>query len=181
MSKASTENAIYEAVENILQHKKHASIKLKWKKDSTPTETVIKLSQNSASAFNFQKSCHHQNLTVFMPKNALQINKTISVLLQNMQCIRNKIYELEVLLQNDFSQVDVLHLIEHWLQKNEAISLTLPTFKIVNIFVGKITRIEVRNSINCKSISITVHLNDELNFEHSATLLPVPDPNTIVV
>ena len=111
-----------------------------------------------------------------MPKNALQINKTICVMLQNIQCIRNKIYELEVLLQNDFSQVDVLCLTEYWLQKNEAITLTLPTFNVVNIFCREDhknggTAILVRNSINCKSISNTAHLNDELNFEHSTTLL----------
>lgn len=112
--------------------------------------------------------------------------KEFSVMLQNIQCLRNKLFELEILLSHDLSQVSIICLTEHWLLENETVYLTLPSFSIANIFCRKNhknggTAILVRNSIVFENPVNTTHLNDELNFEHSVTQVSLNDTKFLIV
>lgn len=90
---------------------------------------------------------------------------------QNIQCIRNKINELELLLHTNLKTTDFLCITEHWLMNNEITSFKLQNFTLSNIYCRSLTKnggaaIFIRNGIQAKPRNHTQFLNIEKNFEH---------------
>ena len=107
---------------------------------------------------------------------------TLSLLNQNFQCIKNKIYELDVMLNDELRDLDIICGTEHWLNEKEINSYPLPNYKISSSFCrsnykngGSI--IFVKDSIPGKHTEkkLTYYLNEEKVFEHSVTEFKHPN------
>lgn len=82
---------------------------------SLPNETAPRLDNSSSSD---SVSSTHNNFEY-------------SILLDNVQCITNKIQEIELILTPDN---DVLCVNEHWLNENKFMIYNLPGYKLASIY-----------------------------------------------
>lgn len=88
-----------------------------------------------------------------------------------MQCIRNKIHELEIILNGSLKHVNILCVTEHWLKEQEISYYTIQNFKLCSIFYRTNNKnggsaIFVKENIFCKEKLHTAYLNEEKFFEH---------------
>ena len=107
-------------------------------------------------------------------------SRIFSIMHLNIQCLRNKTLDFEVLMNNDFKFVDVICLTEHWLEEHEHEFLPIPNFKYANIFNRKKNKnggslILIKDTVLFKPKQYTMFLNDEFNFEHVVAELDLPD------
>jgi hypothetical protein len=60
-----------------------------------------------------------------------------SVLHQNIQSIRNKLLELDLVLKSRVQNTDVLCFTEHWIKEDYLTSIHIDQYKLVNYFGRK--------------------------------------------
>ena len=101
---------------------------------------------------------------------ATKINN-ISLMHQNFQSLRNKKYELEIMLNNELQDVDVLCCTEHWLKENEITSYQIENFQLASSFCRTTynnggTAIFVKQHLNYRENTQSYYLNLERIFEH---------------
>ena len=89
--------------------------------------------------------------------NPTQKKNFLNILHINIQCISNKINELE--LYTARNKVDIICVNEHWLQSDDLAVVNIPYFKLGNFFCRTEHRhggvcIYVRNSINFKALDL---------------------------
>ena len=97
--------------------------------------------------------------------------KFVNIMHQNIQCLRNKIPELDILINNTISNIDILCVTEHWLRESEYSFYILPNYQLASIFCrtthrGGGTAIYIKNDFKYKCKNHTLYLNEEMNFEH---------------
>ena len=81
--------------------------------------------------------------------------KFVNIMPQNIQCLRNKIPELDILINNNISNIDILCVTEHWLRKSEYSFYILPNYQLASIFCrtthrGGGTAIYIKNDLKYK-------------------------------
>lgn len=81
---------------------------------------------------NCKLSIHAHDSTSKTSGNASK-PKGILLMNQNVQCLRNKVYEIEIMLNDELQNVDVLCLTEHWLNESEIHSYNIQNFKLCSI------------------------------------------------
>ena len=111
---------------------------------------------------------------------------SVSIMHQNIQCIRNKIIDLNIFLNTDLDNVDIVCFSEHWLNEHEYTSLVIPNYNLAGIYCRKVHKnggvaILVKNSISFKNKPHTMFLNEELHFEHIVIELTISKNNLLIV
>lgn len=101
-----------------------------------------------------------------------EVRSQLSLLSQNMQCLKNKIPNLEILSQSE--PFDAFCLTEHWCHENEINQINIPNFTLASNFSRTVktrggSAIFIRNNIPFKPITIK---SKESVFEASAIQLP---------
>lgn len=98
-------------------------------------------------------------------------------MLINVQCIRNKLLELEILIGSH--QPDILCVCEHWLSREEIPSLNIPGYNVVASYCRTLNKnggvaILVKEDIVVNICDIDLsHLNTEMDFESAITNVTV--------
>ena len=98
----------------------------------------------------------------------------ISIMHQNLQCLRNKKYELKILMNNELQDLDILCFTEHWLKQDEICSHQIENFNLSSSFcqssyktIG--TAIYVKQNLKHRENTQTNYLNLEKTFKHVVT------------
>ena len=92
---------------------------------------------------------------------------SLQIFHQNVHSVRNKKVNLKILLYNNFSTVDVLGVIEHWLLENEISCYNLPYFLKNN----SNSLISIKCNLLAKPITNFVYLNLDEYFEVTSVKL----------
>jgi hypothetical protein len=100
----------------------------------------------------------------------------LSVLHQNVQSISNKIVELDLVLKSSLGNIDVLCLTQKWVKEDYLNLIHIDQYKLVNYFSRKKYEhggccIYVKNGTRTKELNYLKVLNEEKEFEMSATEL----------
>jgi hypothetical protein len=100
----------------------------------------------------------------------------LSVLHQNVQSISNKVVELDLVLKSSMGNIDVLCFTEHWVKEDYLNLIQIDQYKLVNYFSRKKYEhggscIYVKNGIRTRELNYLKDLNEEKEFEMSATEL----------
>ena len=69
--------------------------------------------------------------------NKANKSHTFSLMHQNFQCLRNKIYEVDILLNDELDNVDVLCCTEHWLSESEIKCFQLQNYTLSSYYCRK--------------------------------------------
>lgn len=105
----------------------------------------------------------------------------------NIQCIRNKINELEAVISNEIIPFDIICVNEHWLKCNEIDSFkNINDYQLASIFCRSVfshggTLILVKNNLNYKLLPHLSNLSSEKDCEISAIIIENFDFDTIVI
>lgn len=127
------------------------------------------------------RSLVHNNKT---SGNALKIHN-ITLMHQNVQCLRNKTLEIEVMLNYDLQAVDIFCCTEHWLNAKEINLYNIQNFKLTSSFCRSAYKnggsaIFVKQHLLCTEKTQTSYLNIEKTFEHAVTEISTSNCTIIV-
>ncbi|MDR2880066.1 MAG: endonuclease/exonuclease/phosphatase family protein [Fusobacteriales bacterium] len=100
----------------------------------------------------------------------------LSVLHQNVQSLKNKLLELDMVLKLSLGDIDVLCFTEHWVKEDYLNLIHIDQYKLVSYFSRKKHEhggscIYVKEGIRTKEINYFNNLNEEKEFEMSVTEL----------
>jgi hypothetical protein len=97
-----------------------------------------------------------------------------SVLHQNMQSMRNKVLDLDLVLKSKVQNIDVLCLTEHWIKGDYLTTVRIEQYKLVSHF-GRTNHnyggscIYVKNNISTKEVNFLQGISVEKDFEMSVS------------
>lgn len=111
---------------------------------------------------------------------------SVTLMHQNFQCIRNKLYQLEIIINHDLKKLDILCCTEHWLNTKEITYCHIPDFNLSSYFCRDTyknggTAIFVRQHLSHIEKKNTYYLNQDKVFEHAVTEISGQDYNLTVV
>jgi len=118
-------------------------------------------------------------------KDKIQKNqRTVSIFHQNVQSVRNKVLELNMIIQTELNEVDVLCLSEHWQKKDYIQLINFNDFNLSSNFSrNKSTHggtcIYVRYYLQTKEMNYIQGISEEKVFEVSA--VEIVEYNLVVV
>ena len=110
--------------------------------------------------------------------------QNINIFHQNIQSLRNKKVNLEILIQNSLHDVDIIGLTEHWLNENEMDYYNLPRYTLISKYCRRTKNnggscIFVKNSIKAKMVKLFDNLMQDEHFE--ASLVELVDLKLVVI
>jgi exonuclease III len=125
-----------------------------------------------------------QKLTKTKQDRRYRRETTLTVLHQNIQCISNKLLDIDLVLKSRVENIDVLCFTEHWMKEDYLNLIKIEQYKLVSHFSRKKYNhggscIYVKNSIITKEVNCIQGLSVEKDFEMSMT--EVVDYDYIIV
>lgn len=104
------------------------------------------------------------------------MKKTINILHQNIQCIRNKILELEIFITSLENSPDLLCLTEHWLNKDEVDLIKIENYQLISCYTREMSIhggscILIKDTLkDFEKVPIIEHMSVECEAEISCTV-----------